>query len=261
MSPALSGLVDGFDADAPFAVPGSWTQGRTAYGGMTAALSVQAALNTLSAELPPLRTAQFAFVAPVIDTVEFTADEMRRGRSATSVAVTARSRDQVAAHATLVFASPRPSGVVHDTLVPPAVADPTQCPPFAGDSSTTPAFVDNFDMRRAGGGTLLAGDEPRLLAWVRHRDASGVHPAVALIALADSLPPAAMTSFVEWAPVSTMTWTVHLCTDVLPQPDEWLLLDSTATHTGDGYSHQSMTMWNAAGQPIVTGSQTVAVFA
>ena len=50
---------------------------------------------------------------------------------------------------------------------------------------------------------------------MRHRDAAGVDPYVALIALGDALPPAATAVFEDWAPVSTITWDVHVCRDDL----------------------------------------------
>ena len=44
-------------------IPADWAQGRTAYGGLTAALCVEAAA-LVSSDLPPLRSAQFAFIGP-----------------------------------------------------------------------------------------------------------------------------------------------------------------------------------------------------
>ncbi|GAB89763.1 acyl-CoA thioesterase domain-containing protein [Gordonia rhizosphera] len=53
----LSDLIAKFQPATPIAIPDRWTQGRTAYGGLTAALSVQAALMTEDAKLPTLTSA------------------------------------------------------------------------------------------------------------------------------------------------------------------------------------------------------------
>jgi acyl-CoA thioesterase len=260
--PTLAELVSRFDPTCDFVVPVEWTQGRTAYGGLTAALSVHAAQLTEGGPLPPLKAAQILLSAPVVDAATITARRLREGRSATSVAVETVSGGQVAAHASLIFAAPRPRAIAHDFVVIPEVPGPDDCQAFSEASSLRPAFVDNFDIRKAGGAGPMSNDgPPRFLAWVRHRGAEWVDPATALVALADALPPATTAVFTDWAPISTMSWTLHICTDEVPKPTEWLLLESSSTFTRDGYSHQSMTLWDSASRPIIQASQTVAVFA
>ncbi len=258
--PTLAELISGFDHD--FLVPTGWTQGRTAYGGLTAALSVHAARLTAGDSLPPLKSAQFLLSAPVVDRASITARRLREGRSATSVAIETVSGGQVAAHASLIFATPRTSAIEHDLVETPPVPGPDECPVFTEPSAMRPAFVDNFDIRKAGGTSPMSNDGPPLFrAWVRHRGAEGVDRATALIALADALPPATTAAFTEWAPVSTMSWSLHICTDDLPKPTDWMLLESSSTFTRDGYSHQAMSLWDSARRPIIQGSQTVALFA
>ncbi len=88
---------------------------------------------------------------------------------------------------------------------------PSHYATLALDSKIAPACAYNFEMRPAGGSLPVSGAEsPELLMWVRHLDAQGVDPAVALIALADSLPPAAMTCFTEPAAISSASWMIDL---------------------------------------------------
>lgn len=68
-----------------------------------------------------------------------------------------------------------------------------------------------------------------------------------------------MTHFPNPAPISTMTWSV----DVMAPPsdsDGWFLLSSSSEHTADGYSMQSMMMWDEHGAPLAVGRQAVAIF-
>src|SRR4029079_8577177 len=78
-----------------------WLQGRTIYGGLSAALAIEAA-QRLSPDLPPLRGAQIAYVGPSSGSLSIRPQMLRAGRSASFVSV-AVSRDAGAApHATLL---------------------------------------------------------------------------------------------------------------------------------------------------------------
>ena len=65
-------------------VPEDWLQGRTAYGGLSAALALAAA-RAATPDLPPLRTAQVAFVGPASGELHVTTTTLRAGKSMTFV--------------------------------------------------------------------------------------------------------------------------------------------------------------------------------
>ena len=140
----------------------------------------------------------------------------------------------------------------------PAVKGPENYPRL-GVVSQAPASLSNFELRFASKSLPVSGsDHPELMAWVRHVDASGVDPTVALLALGDSLPLAVMASFTEFAPVSSMTWTLDIAQTVVV--GEWFLLRSTSQRAGHGYSYQTMEIWSETGKLVLSGSQTVAIF-
>ena len=257
----LSEVIASFDARSPFVVPETWKQGRTAYGGLTAALAVAAAHQSADTALPPLRAAQFTFSGPAAGELDTTARKLRQGRSATSYAVTTTSGDDVAAQSSLIFAGNRPSEITHSLILRPDVPGPEKSIDV-NDAPGRPPFAKNFDMRLAGGAAPMSqARTPELIAWLRHRDAEGTDPYVALVALGDGLPPASMTAFAAPAPISSMNWTVNICADEAPDGTGWFLLRSTSTFAADGYSFQIMEAWDEAGQLVMTGSQTVAIFA
>ena len=72
--------------------PDDWRQGRTLYGGLTAALCVDAALRA-NPDLPPLRSAQFTFAGPANGAVRSTPTVLRRGKSTVFVAVVPTPRN------------------------------------------------------------------------------------------------------------------------------------------------------------------------
>jgi len=57
-----------------------------------------------------------------------------------------------------------------------------------------------------------------------------------------------------------MTWMAEFLTDEITTTEGWFLAHHEAQATKDGYSSQSMRLWNRSGEPVLIGRQTVAVF-
>lgn len=238
--------------------PESWAQGRTLYGGMTAALAWAATVRS-QPDLPPLRSAQIAFVGPASGQLTITPALIRRGRSAAFVRTSVSGEAGAAAECLFSCGAPRESRVKHHSATAPAVPMPADCAPlFPGGPG--PSFARNFDMLLATGSRPFSGDgEPSFTCWTRFTRPQGVEPLTALLALADALPPAAMVSFPEFGVISSMTWSIEV--DRLPDSaDAWFLQQATAEDTADGYSRQAMTLWDAAGRRLFAARQTVAIF-
>lgn len=257
-SELLAGVV-ATDAGFTAHVTDDWKQGRTTYGGLSAALCVEAAQRAFP-EAPPLRSGQFAFVGPAAGELSIAVRTLRQGKSTLFAAVDLLGEQGVATHATLTFGAARESHLSHEDVPCPVVAPPDQCEPFhKGDASMAPSFVRQFDFRVAGGGRPGSGEPPEYLLWIRHRDPAATSLS-ALIALGDAPPPPAMTLLRQFGPVSTMTWSL----DVVGLPDQnddgWRLLRSRAETIGHGYSTQEMHLWDAKGRPLILARQNVAVF-
>lgn len=238
------------------AIPGDWMQGRTAYGGLSAALALQAALD-LEPDLPPLRSAQVAFIGPLAGQATVTATKLRRGRNAAFLQADVASEAGLGLRATFVFMAPLASAIAHD-LAPRA-----PLPPPAPDAEiyTGPDdgfFTSNFNFHDP----KAAHGPAEWLRWARLRARNGLHPMVELMAIGDALPPAAFKLIEDRrAPLSSLNWQINF---VAPDPateDGWWLLASTADTAHHGYSSQRMTVWNARGDPIAEAMQGVAIFA
>jgi hypothetical protein len=61
-------------------LPADWLQGRTAYGGLSASLCLQATL-LAQPDLPPLRSAQFSFIGPASGALRIRPQLLRQGTS------------------------------------------------------------------------------------------------------------------------------------------------------------------------------------
>jgi len=236
-----------------------WMQGRTAYGGLTAAFALEAAL-AAAADPPPLRSAQISFIGPASGALTARAGVLRRGRSALFVGADVSGEKGLAARAVFVFGAARKSAFDLSFLPPPELPGPTQSEEFL-PPGMGPNFAQHYESRLAAGGRPVSGSTAHdHFIWVRHRDL-GARDLTALIALADMPPPAVLPMFTEFAPISSVTWMLNVLTAAPATEDGWWLMESRAENAAEGYSSQDMFVWNSRGEAVIAGRQSVALFA
>ena len=238
-------------------IPEDWHQGRTAYGGFSSALAFSAALQ-VGEGLPPLRSAQLSMIAPLYGEVEVSARIVRRGRNATWMAAEILRDGEVGFTASFVFMGPVDSALhLNDRAAPDGLIPVGDARPFINERG--PAFLRNhFDVRFA-----LPRDgqrRPEMCWWVRARAGAGLNPMTDLLLCADGLPPGVMSLLTPATPVSTMQWQTNLLTPEPRTRDGWWLLRSTGDYAENGCSSQQMAIWNADGEPVLAGMQSIAVF-
>jgi len=237
-----------------------WLQGRTAYGGLSAALCVETARRAVP-DLPPLRSAQFTLIGPASGPLTMTASVLRKGKSAVFVGVDCVGDAGLATRAVLSFGVARNSTIVYENLPMPKVTPLEKSEPFFPGERPFISFQTHLESRLAGGARPMSpGNDPEYLIWFRHRDARARDGLVPLIALADAPPPAAMVMFPQAAPISTMSWSLDMLTDTPETDDGWFLIRSTTETSHQGYSAQNMMLWNTRGEPIIAARQNVAIF-
>ncbi len=242
------------------AIPETWMQGRTAYGGLTAALCLDAALPVSNGL--PVRAVQVAFVGPVNGAVICKPEVLRQGKNTVFASVRMVGADGVLAETIITFGAPRASTLDFMHLPPPAVPGPEASGSYFGRQGKGPAFAANFDLLLAGGHPPMSGaPEADVSIWMRHKDPEAPANSVSLLALADAPPPAAMSMFTQPGRISSMTWMAEFLAETIEIEDRWFLARHTAQTARNGYSSQQMLMWNKAGTPMMIGRQTIAVFA
>ena len=241
-------------------IPEDWLQGRTAFGGLTAALCLEAVLRDVPG-LPPLRSAQISFIGPCAGDVTMTTTLLRQGRNVTFVRADLAGEKGIATSCTFAFGTTRESQFTIEDLPMPLVPEPdaldSMFPP-----SRRPSFAQHYDQRLASANRPVSGaEDPHLMIWVRHQEWQENTGIVPLLAIGDALPPALMPCFREPAPISSMTWMVNFLSDNPVTENGWWLMKAEADHTANGYSSQNMWAWNRQGEPVMTARQSVAIFA
>ena len=185
---------------------------------------------------------------------------MRRGKSAIVIEAAVSGEAGPAARALLTYGAGRDSRVVRQGPAAPATPAPAECRAFF-HPERRPGFAGHFDVRLAAGSRpMTPGAEPRSCVWIRHGDGESPQGLPALVALADAIPSPALVLFPEFAPFSTMTWSVDLTSPAPASASGWWLLDSAVEASGDGYAAQDMSLWNDAGELVARARQMVAVF-
>ena len=236
-------------------IPENWMQGRTSYGGLSAALALAAA-QRLADDLPPLRSATVNFVGPLAGEVEVRARQLRRGRNATWIDAEVTSEAGIGLTATFVFMGAVEASSLHLHDVPmPNVVPLDQAVPLP--ETAGPSFAPNFERRFAQ--HRSDNKRPEIIWWERLKAAEGLDPMLALILLGDALPPGVMP-LTGPAPVSSMTWLINMLTPLPTTDDGWYLLRAAANYAEKGCSSQDMAIWNTRGEAVAVGMQSIAIF-
>jgi len=233
-----------------------WMQGRTMYGGASSFIAFIAATRAFP-DLPPLRAAQIGFIGPVGEDLTARATMLRTGKSVSHVETTLWCDDALVHRATWLFGSARP-GNGHraadrlEAFTPPEDASPVR------EHIHAPAFIERMDLRHAD----PAGPRQSAVVrrWVRLRDRDGLDPVAELIAIGDALPPGSMRAMERRGPISSINWSLTLLGTDIATRDGWWLLETASNHMADGFSSETLRMWNADGVEVMRGLQSVAIF-
>ena len=256
---AAEPLADGFR----LAIPETWHQGRTAYGGLTAALALVAARQVGGDGLPPLRSAQVSFVGPVYGEVETRARVLRRGRNAVWIAAELlRANEQggeIGTCATFVFMTPVENQLrlKHQAVIPGLIPvdDASVREPPAGPARLLQHMEVRFAVPRGGEA------RPEICWWVRAKEREGLDPTLQLLLCADAPPPGVFGILPRPVPpISSMTWLLNVLTPSLQTRDGWWLMRVTGDTSEQGCSSDRTEIWNTDGDVVALGMQSVAIF-
>ena len=257
-SALVNSLTKGSDGQFSTTITDNWMQGRTTYGGLSAALCLKA-IELECQNLAPLRTAQINFIGPCGGAINIKVKVLRQGRSVSYICAEMFSEKGLATHAVFCFGGQRESRLSADYTQAPKVADLENSEPFFSHD-LRPVFANNYESLLARGGQpISASIEHEHFLWTRHKDTQA-NDMVALIGIADMAPPAVLPMFKEFAPISTMTWMLNFLSEDIQTKDGWWLQRSAAEHAQNGYSSQDMQIWNSDGNLVVSGLQHVAIF-
>jgi len=245
-------------------IPSSWAQGRTVFGGISAALAYQAAENLID-DQRELRALHCNFIGPlnVEEPVEVSAEILRTGKNVTQILAKVCQNGQVGVMVQVCFGVSRDSKLnrmakdSHDMKVPSKGRYIPKIPKLV------PNFIQHFDLSVDKGHLALGkSKDPILHGWSKLKVAPEKMRMAYLIAIMDAWPPTMFQMLRLPVPASTMSWDLEFINPkALITGSEWLASHTEARHIRDGYGHEEANFWNESGQLIAISRQVVTVFA
>lgn len=260
---SYSDLMQAFRASGPdykIELGENWKQGRTAFGGLTAALLVDAIQNE-HPDLPPLRTLQVNFIGPADGELSVTHRVLRKGKNNITFYAELNSELGNGTHALITFGVSREMQREMDYPLKEISRQPEELASVEVPEGA-PSFLGNMDRRWVSGPQLMEGsDNPDILVWGRLNDEKGRADGLAPLILLTDTPPAALT-FIKGGvrALSSMNWNINMLTDDYATRDGWWLMRSVTSFVKDGYSSQINQVWNSEGRRVMDAIQHQAIF-
>lgn len=254
---SLSQSPDGLIAE----IPDNWRQGRTAYGGISSALALEA-VKRRHPDLPPLRSSLINFTGPVPANPVYRTQILRQGRNVTTIEVKGFDGETPVISVVFSFGASRDSQLNVGYPAPEA-SFPETCEPYTPKeyAKFVPVFFQRFDTRLIAGGRPVTGHkEGYVRVWSRHQDDASRDGTSSLICIGDVLPPGALPMLTQPGPVSSMTWIFNILSDKPSTEKGWWHIETRLTAAQGGYSTQVMRIWNSSGELTAEGMQSVTIF-
>jgi acyl-CoA thioesterase len=249
------------DRTVSFVVPADWMQGRTTFGGLIAALGVQA-MRDVEGSAWPLRALQASFIGPVGGPTSVDVTLLRQGRNVRQVQATLRSGGEVAAVILAVFGLGRPTAVAEHRPVQPPSENKLEALidiPFV--PGLGPNFLQHLVYRWAGGAPPWIGKQnwhSEIFCRLRDRD---VAPELAAVLLADMPPSPVLSAFDRFVPASSVSWELEFVPHSAPvDAGGFFRVDTDVVSAVDGYVNQRSTLWTPEGNLAALGYQVVGVY-
>lgn len=236
-----------------------WLQGRSAFGGLQAALVLRTMRGLVPTEIP-LRSLQVTFVAPIpAGSVRIVTKLLRQGKSVTQIEARLMDGDATACLVIGVFGAARESKL---RLLPtqPIVEAMPQPHVLRYVPGLLPQFTQHFDARWLLGDIPFSGStKTAQVVEVGLKD-EGLVDEAQVVAFADFIPPVALSMLDQPAPGSSLTWMLELFADSRGLPLQGWRIDAQLQAAQDGYTSQQVMLWGPDGQPIALSRQSMVIF-
>jgi acyl-CoA thioesterase len=248
----------------------TWGQGKTTYGGMSAALGLAAIERDLTAQrggLSPLRSISVHFCGALNTQTPFTTDTrvLKAGRSVVHAMAEIHQNEGCATTVTACYGAGRESNVV---VAPESreLGEPGSGQRLSYIQGVTPEFVKHIDFSYVSGGLPFSNSQhDHIHGWMRFNDCESNLSEVHLVALIDAWPPTTLQKLKTVAPCASITWSLEIVTPVaaLSTPiagNDWLYYEAEIAEAHDGFAHTTARIYTSDGTLIALSRQLVVVY-
>ncbi|WP_299078480.1 thioesterase family protein [uncultured Paraglaciecola sp.] len=250
--------------DINLSVTSSWAQGRTLYGGVSAALVYQA-MREAVADDNVLRSLNTNFIAPIESDCEFNinVEVLRQGKNVTQVIGRLIQNNQVAVMSQASFGVARQSSIQITSNLQHTMDYPQRSNVMPPPLKLAPSFLKHFNLIPTKGGLPFYGlKEGDVHGWMRFNQPPSDFTDAHLVALIDIWPPTVLQMLKVPAMASTMSWNLEF---IHPHQkiagEDWFAYQAQTRQAVDGYAHTEANIWDKHGELVAISRQVVAVFA
>lgn len=248
-------------------VDSSWGQGRTLFGGLSAALALSKVRQSIDPQRP-LRSLAVNFSGQVLTDTPFTLEQqiLSDGKSISQANGQVVQNERIVTQVCACF------GIERDSSI--EVSSPRVELPKLGTNQRlnymkglTPEFVQHFEFEYCKGQLPFTNSPANKLAgWGRFKEAGSEFTEAHLIALIDSWPPTVLQKLKSFAPCATVSWNVEIVQplSLLKQSlraDDWFYYDAEIKQAHHGYVHTEAKIYTPDGTLLALSRQLVAVYA
>ena len=243
--------------------PENWCQGRTAFGGLSAALLYQAIRQHIdsSRRLLSLST---NFVGPLIADNDFSidVDVLREGKNSAQVLAKVIQNGDVCVITQACFGAERQSDVRVDVTKTMQLKPVDERFTLPYKEGVMPAFFQHVALCLQDGNMPFSGaDTSHLGGWMKFKHVPEQMTEAHIIALTDAWPPTLLQMYKQPAPASSMSWYIEFVEEPAIAHDAWIGYEAVTHHSKDGYGLEDGCIWSEDGKLIALSRQTVALFA
>ncbi|MDT0594178.1 acyl-CoA thioesterase [Glaciecola petra] len=250
-------------SDTPIIVEKDWSQGRTIYGGLSAALLYAAAKPYVDNERL-LRSMTCNFVGPLLSQQAFTisVEIIRAGKNVSQVQARAIQDGKICVVSQFCFGQSRESKIEvlnHEVSNMPLPKKGKFIPQIP---KVTPKFLKHFELAFTDGGVPFTGQKAsHIHGWMRYKTTPKTLSDAHIIGIIDAWPPTVL-QMLRWpAPASTVSWNLEFIHPHRPlNPEDWFAYKVNTRQAAGGYAHTEATIWDSHDEVIALSRQTVAVF-
>ncbi|MCO7190525.1 MULTISPECIES: thioesterase family protein [unclassified Pseudoalteromonas] len=252
------------NTQAQLTLPASWGQGRTVFGGLSAALMLQSMLHQLGDQNRRLLSFSCNFVGPLLSDQPFELNTLllRSGKNASQMQTTITQNNQVCLVALASFGKPRTSSVSvpADDVFTLQQVNPKQTLPYT--EGVMPAFIQHIDLNLQQGALPFSGaDSSHIGGWMKFKTPAQPHLSVLhLLALADAWPPTLLQLCKGPTPASSMSWYIEFLSDIELPGLQWFAMEAVTHQAEHGYAIEDAKLFSQDGRLLALSRQTVAVF-
>ena len=248
----------------PFSIDKSWGQGRSIFGGISAALILTHIESQTGLGDRDLRSVavQFCGATTAEHPCELSFQVLSKGKSLVQVQGMLKQDGNVITLLNACFGFTRDSDlqVKAQTSVPDKQFD--QYNPMPHIPGLVPDFVQHIDLRYASGALPFSGtDKTKINGWMSFKNAPSTFTDSAILALIDAWPPAVLPMLKKPAPASSVTWSVEF---VMPRAqlttDDKLYYECDVKQADLGYAHTEGQVYHPNGELLALTRQLVTIY-